>query len=41
MTNLESRQKTSSGFFVTKEAPIDPENPLPTALSRSSGVRTR
>ena len=38
MTNLESRQKTSSGFFVTKEAPIDPENPLPTPTSEAPDI---
>ena len=38
MTNLESRQKTSSGFFVTKEVPIDPENPLPTPTSEAPDI---
>uniref|UniRef100_UPI003D7498AF VOC family protein n=1 Tax=Micrococcus terreus TaxID=574650 RepID=UPI003D7498AF len=38
MSNLESRQKTSSGFYVTTEAPITPQNPLPTPKAEAPDI---
>ena len=38
MSNLENRQKTSSGFYVGQEGPVKTDNPIPTPQAEAPDV---